>query len=81
MSYPIQNESVMYSKQYKGWYGFRDLEGDGYGQYMFKIHQYYSDMPVTECGWINPVPLTPYASKPEYFLTKEECLKAIGEAA
>ncbi len=75
--YEKQNETFFETKD--GWYVFRDLQGDGYGQYLYKVFQYTEDDPKIFSKWIDPVPVL----KPvgECFGSKDEAIKAMAEAA
>ena len=77
--YTIEHETL--HKDTDGWYAFRDLEGDGYGQYLFACFQYSKDDPKIYNRWINPVPHYNGGPIAEYFHSKQIAIKALGKVA
>jgi len=72
--YPIQNETLYQTK--KGWYIFRDLEGDGFGEYLYKSFQFwpYPNSEKILSEWISSVVPTPAIA--ECFPDKASALQA-----
>ncbi len=73
--YRKQNETLY--KKGNGWYVFRDLEGDGLGEYLYKCFQYSFSDPKTYGNWIDPYPQYNGGPVVEYFPTKEEAFVAL----
>ena len=77
--YPIQNETLYQTKE--GWYAFRDLKGDGCGEYLYKTFQYwpYPDSDKIMSNWISATVPTPATA--ELFPDKTDVIYAVAENA
>ena len=76
--YPVQYETL--HKREEGWYFVRDLEGSGFGQYLYKRFQFHSDSEVFNEIWVEPV-VPSFADGPVivYFPTKTEAIEALSK--
>lgn len=70
-------ETICHEEGY-GWHCFRDLEDDGFGQYLYKRFKNFMDEFVIVKRWIRPSLCTPDIR--EYFDTKEDAVNALKEA-
>lgn len=77
MSNYIKQPAAVLPHKRGGWYVFRDVDGDGIGEYLYKRFRYSDDTAWIDALWIDPPAMPTGTEDAVTFDSKEDAVEAM----